>query len=70
MLESLRYALRIQNAILPQSNDVKRFPGKLWIFEPKDIVSGDFYWFHRIKNKFVFVAVDCTGHSVPGHLCR
>ena len=67
MLESLRYALRIQNAILPQSNDVKRFfPESFVIFEPKDIVSGDFYWFHRIKNKFVFVAVDCTGHGVPG----
>ena len=67
MLESLRYAMRIQNAILPQISDIKRFfPESFVIFEPKDIVSGDFYWFHRIKNKYVFVAVDCTGHGVPG----
>ena len=67
MLESIRYALRIQNSILPQISDIKRFfPESFIIFEPKDIVSGDFYWFHRIKNKFIFVAVDCTGHGVPG----
>ncbi len=67
MTDSLRYAQRIQSAILPQSKDIKRFfPESFVLFEPKDIVSGDFYWFHRIENKFVFIAVDCTGHGVPG----
>jgi len=36
------------------------------LFKPKDIVSGDFYWFSQVKNKVVFTAVDCTGHGVPG----
>ena len=35
-------------------------------YAPKDIVSGDFYWSHRVDNKFVFTVGDCTGHSVPG----
>jgi PAS domain S-box-containing protein len=67
MTDSLRYAQRIQSAILPQSKDIKRFfPESFLLFEPKDIVSGDFYWFHRIENKYIFIAVDCTGHGVPG----
>jgi len=36
------------------------------LFKPKDIVSGDFYWMHKIGNKHLFAAVDCTGHGVPG----
>lgn len=36
------------------------------LFKPKDIVSGDFYWFHKNENKFLFTAADCTGHGVPG----
>ena len=67
MTDSLRYAQRIQTAILPQGKDIKRFfPESFVLFKPRDIVSGDFYWFHRIGNKFVFIAVDCTGHGVPG----
>ncbi len=67
MVDSLRYAQRIQTAILPQSRDIRRFfPESFILFEPRDIVSGDFYWFHRIDNKFVFIVVDCTGHGVPG----
>ena len=67
MNDSLRYAQRIQTAILPQGKDIKRFfPESFVLFKPRDIVSGDFYWFHRIGNKFVFIVVDCTGHGVPG----
>lgn len=65
--DSLRYAQRIQNAILPKEKDIKNFfPNSFVIFKPRDIVSGDFYWFHRIENKYIFAAIDCTGHGVPG----
>ncbi len=65
--DSLRYAERIQKAILPKISDIRKFfPNSFVVFMPKDIVSGDFYWFHRIENKYVFVSVDCTGHGVPG----
>lgn len=67
--DSLRYATRIQKAILPPNELVEKYFRESFIFyRPKDIVSGDFYW---IKQRFsqVYVAVaDCTGHGVPGAL--
>ena len=42
------------------------FPESFVLFIPRDIVSGDFYWFHRIEDKYIYVVVDCTGHGVPG----
>ena len=64
---SLDYAEKIQEAVLPLPellDDV--FPECFFLYKPKDIVSGDFYWINRIKN-FVFIAAaDCTGHGVPG----
>lgn len=67
--ESINYAKRIQNAILPDNKVVRRvFPESFTLFMPKDVVSGDFPWFME-KGDYVYIsAVDCTGHGVPGAL--
>ena len=67
--DSIRYAKKIQDAILPGEEYVKKLFGQSFIFyHPKDIVSGDFYWCGE-KNNLKFIAVaDCTGHGVPGAL--
>ncbi len=65
--DSIRYAKRIQTAILPKAKQIQRdFYDSFVLFMPKDIVSGDFYWYHRIEDKYFVAAVDCTGHGVPG----
>ena len=65
--DSIRYAKRIQEAILPPSELVKKlFPESFILYKPKDIVSGDFYWMEEQGGKIFFAAVDCTGHGVPG----
>lgn len=65
--DSIHYAKRIQDAILPTPNKVKLLlPDSFILFKPKDIVSGDFYWIERKDNFVYFAAVDCTGHGVPG----
>jgi len=61
--DSIRYAKRIQFAILPEKSP---YPDTFILFKPKDIVSGDFYWFTEVGDKEFFSAVDCTGHGVPG----
>jgi len=67
---SINYAKTIQNAILPISSNIQKYFDHFILFRPKDIVSGDFYWFSKNKNaekSYFFVAVvDCTGHGVPG----
>src|ERR1051326_1606341 len=65
--DSINYAQRIQQAILSDRDEVKKyFPQSFILFKPKDIVSGDFYWFtHRDGTTFI-AAADCTGHGVPG----
>ncbi|MFN8255012.1 MAG: SpoIIE family protein phosphatase [Bacteroidales bacterium] len=67
IMDSIYYAKRIQDAILPSEALIKSyFPDSFIYFKPKDIVSGDFYWF-SMQNDMLFVAtVDCTGHGVPG----
>ncbi len=60
---SIRYAKRIQNAILPPE---KLFSESFILYKPKDIVSGDFYWFHTNGSTILASTVDCTGHGVPG----
>ena len=66
---SINYASRIQRAILPDPSSIKGLAEKLFIlYMPKDIVSGDFYWFAQADKKLVMVAADCTGHGVPGAL--
>jgi len=65
---SINYAKRIQQAILPFEERIQAiFPEHFILFKPKNIVSGDFYWFQQIDNqKFIISALDCTGHGVPG----
>ena len=65
--DSIVYARHIQQAILlPIKSIRKLLPKTLVLYKPKDIVSGDFYWFAQKDNKVYFAAVDCTGHGVPG----
>jgi ligand-binding sensor domain-containing protein/serine phosphatase RsbU (regulator of sigma subunit) len=65
--DSIRYAKRIQEAILPPDAIVRRYLPDSFIFsKPKDIVSGDFYWIEKKADSILFAAVDCTGHGVPG----
>jgi serine phosphatase RsbU (regulator of sigma subunit)/HAMP domain-containing protein len=65
--DSIRYAKRLQDAILPPPAVVHRLlPESFILFKPKDIVSGDFYWMYEKKNRIYVAAVDCTGHGVPG----
>jgi serine phosphatase RsbU (regulator of sigma subunit) len=67
--DSINYARRIQNAILPPLNVLEEnFSGFFIYYSPKDIVSGDFYWFTKKEGKKFFVIGDCTGHGVPGAL--
>ena len=64
--DSIHYAKRIQDAILPTANTIRQLlPDSFILFKPKDIVSGDFYWIEKKKNLVYFAAVDCTGHGVP-----
>ncbi len=64
---SVQYAERIQTAMLPTLVSIqKTFPESFVLYKPRDIVSGDFYWFEQIDNKAIFTAADCTGHGVPG----
>src|SRR5207248_2932847 len=77
--DSINYAQRIQQAIFPP---IEKIEGSLKdyfiLFRPKDIVSGDFYWFSKVNTTpqnnetsqeiIVIAAVDCTGHGVPGAL--
>ncbi|MGB0523146.1 MAG: ATP-binding protein [Flammeovirgaceae bacterium] len=72
--DSIRYAKSIQTAILPLKDELDQvFNEHFILYRPKDIVSGDFYWFHRLPasngettEKIYMAVVDCTGHGVPG----
>ncbi|MFI5148753.1 MAG: two-component regulator propeller domain-containing protein [Bacteroidia bacterium] len=65
--DSIHYAKRIQEAILPAQEDVVHaFPDSFILFKPRDIVSGDFYWFSEKNGIAIVTAADCTGHGVPG----
>lgn len=64
---SINSAKRIQYSLLPKASEIgSHFDDYFVIFKPKDIVSGDFYWTHKIGDKFILVLADCTGHGVPG----
>ena len=65
---SILYAKRIQKAVLPPEEKVQReIPLSFIIYKPKDIVSGDFFWFHPVSpDKYILAVADCTGHGVPG----
>jgi serine phosphatase RsbU (regulator of sigma subunit) len=65
--DSIRYAKHIQEAILPERGYLSKYLKDFFIFyKPKDIVSGDFYWFLEKDGLLFMAAVDCTGHGVPG----
>ncbi|MBN1252753.1 MAG: SpoIIE family protein phosphatase [Bacteroidales bacterium] len=76
LTDSLNYAKRLQEAVLPDENYLKeRLPEHFIYFNPKDIVSGDFYWYGEVESSWDFdeanslkilIAADCTGHGVPG----
>ena len=67
IMDSIRYAQHIQDAILPDKSLNEEIPSDHFVlFLPRDIVSGDYYWATRRGNKSVVVAADCTGHGVPG----
>jgi serine phosphatase RsbU (regulator of sigma subunit) len=64
---SITYAKRIQQAKLPLREVISDyFPESFILFKPKDIVSGDFYYFHKNQNTAFIAVADCTGHGVPG----
>ena len=67
IMASINYGKRIQDAILPSDKLIKHFfPESFVFFLPRDVVSGDFYWFSVQDDKLFIAAVDCTGHGVPG----
>jgi len=67
LTDSIRYAKRIQESLLPENKELRHiFPDSFIFYKPKDIVSGDFYWFNEVDHKTVIATVDCTGHGVPG----
>ena len=69
ILDSIEYAKRIQNTILPSREQlVNSLPASFVLYLPKDIVAGDFYWVHKIhgSDSVLVAACDCTGHGVPG----
>jgi len=67
LTDSIFYAKRIQESILPSETKIKQvLPESFIYYRPKDLVSGDFYWLHEMEGKVYIAAVDCTGHGVPG----
>lgn len=67
--DSIHYAQRIQNVILPPMGEFQdNFVDSFVVFKPRDIVSGDFYWVEEVDDKIYLAVVDCTGHGVPGAL--
>jgi len=67
VIDSITYAKRLQEAILPPGKMITRIFGENFIlFKPKAIVAGDFYWMETVNNISFIAAADCTGHGVPG----
>lgn len=67
LVDSVNYAQRLQLAVLPDPKALSNaFEHAFVILKPKDIVSGDFYWFHERQHEVIVSLVDCTGHGVPG----
>ncbi len=65
--DSITYAKRIQQAILPPAAHIKKLlPESFVLYKPKDIVAGDFYWMESGEGPIFIAAADCTGHGVPG----
>lgn len=67
--DSIEYAKWLQDAILPSKDDLnKELKDGFVFYQPKNVVSGDFYWLEKVENRIYFAVADCTGHGVPGAL--
>ncbi len=67
ILDSINYAKRIQKAIIPKLEDIRKdLPITDWLYKSKDVVSGDFPYYFKKGDWIYYAAVDCTGHGVPG----
>jgi serine phosphatase RsbU (regulator of sigma subunit) len=67
IMDSIQYAQTIQNSLLPSTHLLKaELPDHFILYKPRDIVSGDFYWFSEQENHYYIAAADSTGHGVPG----
>ncbi|TAH18853.1 MAG: hypothetical protein EAZ08_10170, partial [Cytophagales bacterium] len=66
IVSSINYALRIQNAIIPKESELQKHLDCFVFFRPRDIVSGDFYFFADKGNQKIIAVADCTGHGVSG----
>lgn len=67
IMDSINYAKRLQDAILPSTEIIKSiFKNSFIYYAPKDIVAGDFYWMEKLDETYYFAVADCTGHGVPG----
>lgn len=65
--DSINYSKRIQQAIISDFAEFQQhFPDSFLMLEPKDILSGDFFWFSKHSQKVIFAVADCTGHGIPG----
>jgi serine phosphatase RsbU (regulator of sigma subunit) len=65
--DSINYARRLQTSALPNLKILDDyFSDSFLLFKPKDVVSGDFYWFAKVENQIIVTVADCTGHGVPG----
>lgn len=65
--DSIIYAKRLQEAVFPLTQRLNEFFAESFVlFRPKDIVSGDFYWFEKVKDNTIIIVGDSTGHGVPG----
>jgi serine phosphatase RsbU (regulator of sigma subunit) len=69
LTDSVNYASKIQEAMLPDTSRIQElFPDSFVFYKPRDVVSGDFYWFKEKDRKIYVAAADCTGHGIPGAL--
>jgi len=67
IMDSIRYAERIQRSLLPNSDEVKTYlPDSFFLWMPRDIVGGDIYFTERFEDGIIIAVIDCTGHGVPG----
>ncbi len=67
LTSSIQYARRIQSAVIPKEESLhNHFKDSFILYKPRDIVSGDFYWYVQKDNLLIIAAADCTGHGVPG----
>lgn len=69
LVDSMNYAKRIQEAILPSFRTIENAFSEAFVLSlARDVISGDFYWIHKAEDRTYFAVVDCTGHGVPGAL--